>query len=95
MSRRAFVVALLALAGCGGPDSADEVREAWVDAVRAHDWERACDLSVPAPADAGFDCEEILELGMRQSKRGPDARGLQVERVDGEWKVHFEIQVIR
>ena len=50
--RFAVAVVLAALiAGCGGDDqdaprSAEETARAWVDAINAEDYERACDLSV-------------------------------------------------
>ena len=50
--RFAVAVVLAALiTGCGGDDqdaprSAEETARAWVDAINAEDYERACDLSV-------------------------------------------------
>jgi hypothetical protein len=95
MLRGGLIAVLLLLAGCGGPSGKQEVREAWLDAVRNRDWERACDLSVPIPPDAGFTCEELLAEGMRGPAPAPDPAKLEVVRVGDAWKVHFEIQVIR
>ena len=55
----------IAMAGCGGsPLDADATAEAWVEAINAEDWSRACELSVKSNHD---DCVSLIEKGFHDA----------------------------
>jgi hypothetical protein len=69
-----MLVMLVLVAGCGGSDEAsslspEETAQAWVEAINAEDYERACDLSVFA---LNTECVEVME-------EKPFGQDLQVE----------------
>ena len=80
-----------------------------MDAVNAQDWDAACALSVagddcPRMLQHGFGdaagrmrIEGFYSSGQRTSFAVNAPKGFKpvVERVDGDWRVHFEVAVIR
>jgi hypothetical protein len=134
MFRHALALAALgcatAASGCGGEDppsrGPEQTIHAWISAVNAGVWHRACALSV-WPDDAPLACEEAMRDGFRGRRpmtlvgipnprderhrfgvsTPPPAHAptsgwtaykateYELEKHDGEYRVQFEVQVIR
>ena len=75
--RRLMLLTAVLVAGCGGGGSrsADETARAWVDAINAEDWERACELSVKVDEQ---ECVGLVADGFR------DAEGAM--RIEGSYR---------
>jgi hypothetical protein len=108
------VVLAAGLSACGGgdePRSAQAAVDAWVAALNARDWERACELEEAPPRDCPQRKDRsftehagrLRSAGRHQqgesliySVEMPGASvGVAAREVDGEWRVHPEVQIIR
>ena len=105
------LVASIGCGGPDEPDSAQDAIDAWVAAINERDWSRVCELEgdagerCAARLERAYDRDagRVRSAGRYQEgdrliygvdfPAGP--AGLSARRVDGEWRVHPEIQVVR
>lgn len=107
----AVAVTVSACGGPDEPRSPQAAVDAWVAALNERDWQRACELEESPATDCPERAQRSLNdqagrlraAGRHQqgdslvySVTSPSGNiGVAARKVDGEWRVHPEIQIIR
>lgn len=90
-----LVIVFLLVGSCGDDTSSSPraTAEAFVAALRDHDWEAACDVSVH---DGRDHCVQLVQRAFADEDQIPSVSKVEkmVEKIDGRYLVHFEVAVI-